>query len=132
MNKIYNQKENINLYIFFIILFVALYIWAVWLVNYHLYLLFLPLIVLLIKVIKIKKNPEEPVIKPTDTEIHFLITGKTFKYSEIKHIHLNSKWTNGHLLLKATNKKEIINSVAISLDNQNEIRVFVLNKINSY
>lgn len=129
MNKTYNQKENIYIYVLLLLVFVALYIWAVWLVNYHLYVLIVPAIIFILKIIKIKKNPEVPVIKLTDTEIHCLIFNKTFKYSEISHIHLNSKLFNGYLILKGVRKKEILNSVALTTNDQKEIREFITSKI---
>lgn len=129
MNKIYNQKENINMYIFLLLLFVVVYVWGVWLLNYHLFILYPAFAIFLIKVIRLKKHPEEPVLKLTDTEIHFLKTGKTINYSEIEHIHLNSKWKNGFLTLKHSNKKQYI-SAAISMEDQKEIRDFVMKKIN--
>jgi len=129
MNKTYNQKENSNTYIFLILLLIAVYIFGVWLVNYHLYIVIFPAIAFIIKIIKIDQNPEVPVIKLTDTEIHLLISGKTFKYSDISSIQLYSKYSNGHIVLKETNKKEILNSVAISMEDQKEIREFILKKI---
>ena len=129
MNKTYNQKENIYIYLFFLIVFAALYLVGVWIVNYHLYVLFPAFVIFLIKAIKLKKEPEEAVLKLTDTEIHFLKTGKSFKYSDIERIHLNSKWKNGFLILKSSKKKEYI-SAAISKEDQKEIRDFVTKKIN--
>lgn len=129
MNKVYNQKENVNIYIGLLLLMITVYTWGVWLINYHSFILIGAVSLMIFKIIKISKNPEVPVVKLTDTEIELLITNKTYNYSEISMIHINSKWLNGHLILKESNKKQIINSVAISLEDQKEIREFVLSKI---
>ena len=129
MPKVYSQKENINIYIALLVLFVVVYIWGVWLVNYHLFVLLAPAALMVMKIINIRKNPEVPVVKLTDTEVQLLLTGKSYMYSEISHFHMDSKFFNGYVILKESTKKQFINSVAISKDDQKEIREFVLSRI---
>lgn len=129
MNKIYNKKPNILIYILLLAVIVIVQIWAIEVMNYYSIVVILGALFLLMKIIKIKINPEEPVIKLTDTEIHLLTADKKIKYSEISDIRLNSKLSNGSLTLKETKKKVIIDSAEISRDDQKEILDFILNKI---
>jgi len=92
----------------------------------------MPLIAISIaKIIGISKNPRTPVIELNENGLQLLTIKDTplYVFSNISEIHMEDRVFNGYLNLKDSKKKIRLDSVAIPLEDQREIAVFVTNKI---
>jgi len=93
------------------------------LVNYFAWQV-LPIIAIGIgKIITISKKPIQEAVLLNNDGIKLLnsLEQPFYPYSNIHKIKMESKLTNGYLVLKDTQKKVNINSVAINIEDQRDI-----------
>jgi len=131
MTKTYYQKENINLWYIITVMCIGVIVFGFMLIKYFAWQV-LPIIAIGIsKIIKLSKNPEVEAIALNEERITLLNLPNhaSYLFSNIADIKLGSKFTNGYLVLKDTKKKVILNSVAISLEDQKEINALIKSKI---
>ena len=132
MNKTYYKNENKYLYFGISIAALIVFIVGINLVDLYLWILIPAILFMAIKGIQIHKTPATAVLKIDQkglTIINKKSGNKYYSFKDIEFIKMNSKSLNGHLKIKNQKKKIILDSVAIDLNDQQEIVEVVNNKI---
>ncbi|MBJ2175703.1 hypothetical protein JBL43_15730 [Aureibaculum sp. A20] len=131
MTKTYCKKENVILWYFLLALGIGIMLFGWFLVKYFAWQAFLIFGVAIPKIISISKNPITPVIELNDKGLKLLTIAEQpfYEFSNIASIQMDSRSFNGKIKLKDAKKKIVIDSVAISLQDQQEIVAFVNQRI---
>lgn len=136
MTKTYSKKESVKPYYFLLALGVAVIIFGLLLANYFAWQAFPLLGIAIFKISNISKNSDTPVIELSDEGLKILamfskplLEQPFYEFSKISSIQLKGISHYGHLRLKESNKKILLDSSGISAQDKDEIISFVEQRI---
>ena len=129
INKTYYQKQNPKYFVAISVVLIAIYFGIYYFLHQHAWLMIPVAILLFVKARQVQKNPISSAITIDEEGIYIHSKKTKYEYAELADIQLGSKYKDGYVLLKDARKKVHLNSVAISLEDQEEIQSVVQSKI---